>query len=118
MNIEDAIQKELIRWIRETYPEAKVIATRNEENRRRPHEIENGMPDLLIRWKRDNIRHFLYFEVKTKKGRLSPDQKEWAALPRLSNEHYGIGYGLIQCKEVITMILASHYEGAIEILET
>lgn len=103
--IEDAIQRELIRWLRAEYPHLKITATRNEENRNRVDEIEIGMPDLLIRWPRGDVMHLLYFEIKTKKGRLSKEQKEWAAFHRLSNEHYGIGYGLIQCKDVLRELL-------------
>lgn len=103
--IEDAIQKELICWLRQEYPTAKVTATRNESNYRRTDEIEVGMPDLLIRQPRGEVMHIIYFEIKTMKGKLSPAQKTWAALPRLSNEHYGHGFGLGECKSVLSGLL-------------
>jgi hypothetical protein len=105
--IEDAIQKELIRWLRETYPNVRVTATRNESNYRRTDEIEVGMPDLLIRQPRGEIMHIIYFEIKTMKGKLSPAQIKWAQQPRADNEHYGNGFGLIQCKEKLNDLL--HY---------
>lgn len=103
--IEDAIQKELICWLRQEYPTAKVTATRNESNYRRTDEIEVGMPDLLIRQPRGEVMHLIYFEIKTKKGRLSPTQISWSQQPRLSNEHYGCGFGLVECKANLTQHL-------------
>lgn len=99
--VEDAIQKELIRWLKKEYPFCKVTATRNESNRYRTDEIEVGMPDLLIRFPVGEVMHLLYFEIKTMKGRLSPAQIKWAKQPRLSNEHYGHGFGLVECKNNI-----------------
>lgn len=103
---EDAIQRELIRWIREAYPMVKVTATRNEENRYRTDEIEVGMPDLLVRVGKGDVMHLIYFEIKTLKGAVSPAQLAWASAPRLSNEHYGIGYGLIECKQEIAKLVS------------
>ena len=100
-NVEDAIQRELLRWIKENYPHVKVFATRNEDSRNRPDEIEAGIPDVIARWMVGDVRHFLYLEVKTKKGTLQKNQKEWAAEPRANNEYYGVGYGLAECKKVI-----------------
>lgn len=106
LKIEDAIQRDLILWLNREYPHVKVIATRNEENRYRTEEIDNGLPDLILRVPVGVVMHFVYFEVKTRKGRLSPDQKKWAERPRLSNEHYGVGYGLEDCKAQITLHLS------------
>ena len=105
--VEDAIQKELIRWIKEQYPQVKVFATRNEDSYKRSDEIEAGLPDIIIRWKQDNVRNFFYFEVKTKTGRLSPAQKKWADEPRCKNEFYATGYGLEDCQKAIKTTLTA-----------
>lgn len=99
--IEDAIQRDLIHWIKQNYPTVKVFATRNEDSYKRSNEIEAGLPDLILRWQVGDIRHFLYFEIKTMTGRLSKKQREWAEEPRCANEHYLAGYGLKECRELI-----------------
>jgi|DEB0MinimDraft_3_1074331.scaffolds.fasta_scaffold81741_2 hypothetical protein len=103
--VEDAIQKELIRWIKETYPHVMVFATRNEDSYKRSDEIEAGLPDIIIRWPHGDTRYFLYFEVKTKAGRLSASQKKWAEKDRCANELYAVGYGLEDCKKEIAALL-------------
>lgn len=100
--IEDAIQRDLIHWIKENYPAIKVFATRNEDSYKRSNEIEAGLPDLILRWQAGKTRHFLYFEIKTIKGKLHDAQKKWAAEPRCDNEHYLVGYGLKECRDLIS----------------
>lgn len=100
-NIEDAIQKEFIRWFKENYPSIDIFATRNEDSYRRSKELEIGLPDIIIRFPVDDIRHIFYLEIKTKKGRLSPSQIEWAKKPLMSNEHYAVAYGLEECRDSV-----------------
>ena len=107
-NVEDSIQSELIRWLRAEYPQWKVFATRNENNSYRVKEIEVGMPDLILRGTGDdNVLNIIWFEVKTSKGRLSEAQVKWREQqePLHKNEKYGVGYGLADCKKVLTSLL-------------
>lgn len=102
MKIEDAIQRDLLRWIKRNYPHIKAFATRNEDSRKRSEEIEVGIPDIIIRWEEGGIRHFFYLEIKRLKGKLSNSQKEWVKEnPCLPNERYAVGYGLEECKQKI-----------------
>ena len=98
-NVEDAIQREFIRWARAEYPDIAVVGTRNEDSYRRSEEIEAGLPDILGRFAIGDVRHFIYFEIKTQKGRLQKVQIAWGNKPRCLNEHYDVGYGLADCRE-------------------
>ena len=107
--VEDAIQKEYIRWFRETYSEKyDIFATRNEDSYRRSDELEVGLPDIIIRWPEDGIRHIFYLEVKPKNGKLQKSQIAWAEKPRMSNEYYAVGYGLADCREQTQSVLKSN----------
>jgi hypothetical protein len=104
--IEDVIQRELIRWLKDDYPDWKVFATRNEDSRNRSKEIEVGIPDLILRKNIGGVRHFIYFEVKTKKGKLNPNQIKWRDDQDFcSNEKYGVGYGLTESKEILKRLM-------------
>lgn len=104
-NIEDAIQRDLMLWIKREHPYLKAFATRNEDSRKRSEEIEVGLPDVIIRWEQGGIRHLFYLEIKRKKGRLSENQKQWIKdNSLLANEYYAVAYGLEECKQAINAI--------------
>lgn len=103
--VEAAIQRELVRWIKETFPHVRMQATLNENSRNQMDMgCEKGIPDLLLFLTVGDVCHVIFFELKRMKGRLSEDQKEWRK-PAGTNTHYGLGYGLIESKEVLTKII-------------
>jgi|TARA_R100000081_G_C4790721_1_gene157536 hypothetical protein len=63
-----------------------------------------GVPDLQIMESRHNY-HSLFIELKTKKGRLSPHQKQW--IDDLNNKGYFAKccYGLDECIDLIDWYL-------------
>jgi len=104
--VEDAIQREYILWLKREFPQARVTATRNEDSRYRGDELELGVTDLIIRWKKGEIRQLFYLELKRLKGTLSPSEKKWAAeFEPCENESYAVAYGLEEAKEVTKLTL-------------
>lgn len=62
--------------------------------------VKPGVPDIFLPLPIDNF-HGLFIELKTAKGRLSPEQREW--LMRLHNR----GYAAVLCRgldETIDMV--------------
>lgn len=101
---ETAIQRHLVRWLRERYPHVGVVATLNENNRHcMDMGCEVGITDLILRWGKDedNVEHIFYLELKVKKGKLNPDQIEWANnWRRRSNTYYAVAYGFSDAKRI------------------
>jgi hypothetical protein len=112
MGVEATIQRALVRWIRENYPHVKIIAAQNENSR---HHIEQGMdiglPDLMLLWRENDVLQMFFLELKTKKGRLSASQKDWAADYALrfaaSNTQYAVAYGFAAAREAVQKGISS-----------
>lgn len=78
--IEDAIQSEVIRKVKELYPHIRIFAIRNETNRYRTEECDIGHPDLQLEATApDHIEYILKLEIKIIKGKLRDTQKKWNA---------------------------------------
>lgn len=105
--IEDAIQRALVKWIREECPSIHIIATRNEDSRKFVGMgVDVGVTDLILMKKRDDILQVLFLEMKTKRGKLSESQKEWKTgkydlLLNSNNTQYDVAYGFENAKEKI-----------------
>jgi len=107
-NVEAAIQKALIVWVRETYPEIRVSMSANENNHYHlDMGIDVGEPDLwLYKMGADNICHFLRLELKTTIGKLNPNQEEWnmwfdIEFGNCANHKRAVAYGFPQARELI-----------------
>lgn len=75
---ENAIQRHLIHWLKDDYPEIRVLAIRNEDMRHRPDEIEKGHPDLQLELNHNGTTHILKLELKSLKGKINPGaQTKW-----------------------------------------
>lgn len=69
-----------------------------------------GITDLLLFKRLGSVLHVVFFEIKTKKGKLIPSQVEWEAewyKCRLvgANTYYDVGYGFEECKLKLNTIL-------------
>lgn len=105
--VEDSIQRHLVAWIRSEYPEIKVIATLNEDSRTRVDMgCDIGIPDLILMRRVGGVLLVFFLELKTKTGRLSDSQKDWAAdyaarFACESNTNYDVAYGFSAAKEKV-----------------
>ena len=103
-NVEGAIQRALVRWIHETYPHIKVVATLNENNRHcMDMGCDDGITDLILFDRVDGVLHVFFHELKKLKGTLQPNQVDWeidyVMRYASSNTHYAVGYGFEQSKK-------------------
>ena len=111
MRTEDAIQAACIRWYKlkhrgkmiTSFPAGYVFggdATKRAILGRRMKEMGymKGIPDLFIPHA-NRFYHGLFVEMKTEKGRLSPEQKE--VIPRLEAE----GYKVAVCRSLDDFIV-------------
>lgn len=78
-NVEGAIQRSLVQWVKKTYPFIKLAASQNENSR---HATGMGMdigePDIRLCAKgADGVAYFHYLELKTSKGKLGDNQIKW-----------------------------------------
>ena len=91
-------QATLFRWaaqpsMRAKYPELKLLHHVKNETKEGPAQVridktqgvKKGVPDLCLPVARGGY-HGLYIEMKTAKGRLSPEQKWW--LEELNGQRY------------------------------
>lgn len=113
-NVESAIQSALLNWIKQTYPATMVTATANERSYRETAQIGClGIPDLLLFYRSGPILFILFLELKKKKGKLLPSQKEWATdyHKRFSsmNTVYEVAYGFSDAKALISAWM--HFRG-------
>lgn len=110
-NAEGAIQRALVRWIRDKYgPFVRVHATMNEDSRTQAAMgIDIGIPDLLIFYHVGDVEHIFYLELKTKTGCLSKSQKYWVSkYVKSSNTDYAVAYGFSEAKEKCQLVLDRH----------
>lgn len=103
--IEDGIQSEVIRWVKDNYPHIRIFAVRNENNRWRTEECDLGHPDLqLERTDIDHIERIMKLELKRKKGKLKDSQIEWNATfdsTYRKNCHRYVAYGYDEALDLI-----------------
>lgn len=106
-NIEAAIQRELVKWLRIQGLEAVWI--RNEGKKSllsakldKLSGCVAGFPDLIIFKQVRTITHILHLELKQEKGKLSESQKKWhAAFIPSGNRKLATGYGLLHCQQIV-----------------
>ncbi len=113
--IEDAIQEQLILWLKAEHPDVTVHYNKNEGKKTMATAMKDkrmglkaGRTDLDLDKKVRSIKHYLHLEIKRIGGRLTLSQKEYHAefIPA-ANDKLEVGYGLEQCKEIITNWLQS-----------
>ncbi len=70
--------------------------------------VKAGVPDMCLPVARGQY-HGLYIELKTKKGKVQKNQKEW--LSALNKEGYAtkVCYGWLEAREVIESYLSLNY---------
>jgi hypothetical protein len=106
---ESSIQRELILWLKQTYPNVEYIFRKNEGMKSQQTAtldkkmgLMAGVPDLQLLLNKNNITYILELEIKIIKGMLNPNQRRWhAAFVETSNRKLATGYGFAQCKEII-----------------
>ena len=65
--------------------------------------LRSGCPDIIIEYPQGRV---LYIELKTKKGRLSDNQKLWAVQSKaLGTPHFVVKGGLTECLDQIKQII-------------
>jgi hypothetical protein len=113
--IEDAIQEQLILWLKAEHPDVAVDFNKNEGKKTIATAMKDqrmgqraGRPDLQLSKKVRSTKHYLQLEIKKLKGKLLPSQKEYhAEFVPAANDRLEVGYGFEQCKEIITNWLQS-----------
>lgn len=108
-------QKALFQWAgyaEQQYPELKLLHHIPNGGKRDPITARNlkaegvkaGAPDIFLPVARGQY-HGLYIELKTQKGKLQKNQKEW--LNALNEEGYAINvcYGWLEARETIEKYL-------------
>lgn len=107
-NIEAAIQREHVKWLRAQGLE--VVAYKSEGQKSgmtaaldKMSGVKAGFPDLMIFKKVRSIYHILHQELKTQKGTLNPKQILWHSefIPT-KNRQAVVSYGLHQAQEHVT----------------
>lgn len=99
--VEAAIQKALIAWVKETYPEVIITATANERSYKEVEQIGClGIPDLILFYPTGKV---LFLELKTKTGRFSESQIEFNEMfdSRFQCFQRDVAYGFSHAKELI-----------------
>ena len=82
-NVESAIQKAVVQWVRTNHPLVLIHATSNEHSFAKHSDYSLGIPDLLLFHRSGAILHCLFLELKTKKrikekdGGLRKTQIQW-----------------------------------------
>jgi hypothetical protein len=105
--VESAIQRELIKWLREEYPfiEPRYNKLENKKNvleavdDKRMGFAVAGTPDLTLFIHKEDYTYILELELKTKKGSLNKNQDDWWAEFRPNQNRQGeIAYGFNEAK--------------------
>ena len=108
-HIESAIQRELVKWLANDYPDIEVIFRKNEGKKSKQSAIldklmglKAGVPDLQLIVDITALSYFLELELKTLKGRLNDNQKEWHAnFKPTRNRQSAVAYGLLQAQDIV-----------------
>lgn len=108
-NIERAIQKAVIYWVKETHPMLIITGTDNENNYKDTASIGClGITDLLLFHPKG---HILFCELKTKTGKLKPSQitfnADFDARFTAPNYTRAVAYGYNQALEIIAAWISS-----------
>lgn len=104
--VEAAIQKEVLRWVKEQYPDVIITATANERSYKEVDQIGClGIQDILIFKVMNGVMHIYFLELKSKKGRLLKSQIDFNILFdskfACDNAKRDVAYGLIEAKEKV-----------------
>ena len=68
--------------------------------------LRSGCPDIIIEYPQGRV---LYIELKTKKGRLSDNQKLWAVQSKaLGTPHFIVKGGLTECLDQVKQIIETN----------
>ena len=103
--IENAIQRAYVAWIRDGWPDVKVIATLNENSMHcMDLGCDLGITDLiLMKRHRAGALRLLFQELKTLTGDLQQSQIDWKAAYdstwSSSNTAYVVSYGFEKAKQ-------------------
>jgi len=103
MKTEHEEQREFVMWMRQTHPDARILAIPNGGQRSRTtgaklkaEGVSAGVPDLYIpKWR-------CWVEMKRETGRVSPAQKDWIAYLESIGNTVIVGQGCEDAKEKIT----------------
>ena len=112
-------QRFLFQWAglaEQQYPELKLLHHIPNSGKRdvrtaanlKKEGVKAGVPDMCLPVARGQY-HGLYIELKTKKGKVQKNQKEW--LSALNKEGYAtkVCYGWLEAREVIESYLSLNY---------
>lgn len=105
MKTEHEIQREFVSWFKKLYmPEVRIFAIPNggkrslsEACRLKVEGVSAGVPDLFIpAWN-------LWIEMKSEKGRLSTEQKDWITYLASIGHIACVAYGLEDAKRLLVL---------------
>ena len=101
-NIEKAIQRAVVDFVRKSYPQIIIHATSNEHSYDKHNDYCVGIPDLLLFSPCGKV---LFLELKTLTGKLNKNQIAWNKFFdknfTASNYKRAVAYGFIQAQEII-----------------
>ena len=109
--VEAAIQRELVKWLRNNYPQIEIRYNKNENKKNKIEAIIDkkmgqavaGTPDLTLFNDWIEITYILELELKKLNGTLQPSQIEWhSKFKPTKNRQAAIAYGLIEAQRIVT----------------
>lgn len=105
---EAAIQKALVAWIKENYPDVGICAAQNENSHKaKAQGMDVGTPDLHLRLRHNGILYIFYHELKTKKGKPLASQERWAKKYQRDfmahNTYYCVSYGIEKARIIFNL---------------
>ena len=115
-NPEQAIQRQLVLWLRLQYPTMEIRYNKNENKRdvvqaindKRMGQAIAGTPDLTLFCNKRGWTYILELELKTKVGTLNPNQKLWHAnFFSTQNRKAAISYGFDEAQVAVANWLSS-----------
>jgi len=120
-NIESAIQREIVKYLRTNYPEIEIRYNKNENKKNKLEAIIDkkmgqavaGTPDLTLFLNQRHLTHILELELKTLAGKLNPNQVKWHDnFTPTTNRKAAVAYGYDDAKRIIdawvTVVLFPH----------
>jgi hypothetical protein len=118
LSVEATIQIELVKWLRNNYPDIEIRYNKNENKvnkvqaaiDKKMGQAVAGTPDLQLLIDKNDITHILELELKTlaKSSKLNPNQEKWHNnFNETKNRKATWVKGLIAAKETITNWLNS-----------
>jgi hypothetical protein len=107
-NTEHIIQAALVKWIKANYPALRVSCSGNENSHKKIDQgVDIGEPDLWIyKLGADGFTYILRLELKTKNGKLSPNQIAWnewfdSTYGNCKNHIRDVAYGFEKAREIV-----------------